>query len=182
MWQVLAPRLYPQRRRFFFAPALALRSLPAGLSPEPVKGRDDSLSVFRRAFLLNFAKSSMISVLFGGQSAIQQCVSDVVAIANEPRDHEQAKARIKELLDKVGQSFSVAQKLRDQLRVVCNVSRPLRQAILRRADRVTGGETSQGLITVGPPVPRRSRLGFITTDHRALAIWFCDGLAHRCRA
>jgi hypothetical protein len=125
---------------------------------------------------------SMISVLFGGQSAIQQCVSDVVAIANEPRDHEQAKARIKELLDKVGQSFSVAQKLRDQLRVVCNVSRPLRQAILRRADRVTGGETSQGLITVGPPVPRRSRLGFITTDHRALAIWFCDGLAHRCRA
>jgi hypothetical protein len=95
---------------------------------------------------------SMISVLFGGQSAIQQCVSDVVAIANEPRDHEQAKARIKELLDKVGQSFSVAQKLRDQLRVVCNVSRPLRQAVLRRADRVTGGETSQGLITVGPPV------------------------------
>jgi hypothetical protein len=63
----------------------------------------------------------MISVLFGGQSAIQQCVSDVVAIANEPRDHEQAKARIKELLDNVlGQHFSVAQKLRDQLRVVCN--------------------------------------------------------------
>ena len=30
---------------------------------------------------------------------IEQCVSDVVAIANGARDHEQAKARIKELLD-----------------------------------------------------------------------------------
>jgi NADH:flavin oxidoreductase / NADH oxidase family len=45
----------------------------------------------------------------------------LVAIANGPRDNEQAKARIKELLDNVlGQRFSVAQKLRDQLRVVCN--------------------------------------------------------------
>jgi hypothetical protein len=35
---------------------------------------------------------------------ILQCVSDLVAIANGPRDHEQAKARIKELLDNVGQS------------------------------------------------------------------------------
>jgi hypothetical protein len=52
---------------------------------------------------------------------IEQCVSDVVAIANGPRDHEQAKARIKELLDNVlSQRFSVARKLRDQLRVVCN--------------------------------------------------------------
>ena len=30
---------------------------------------------------------------------IEQCVTDVVAIANGARDHEQAKARIKELLD-----------------------------------------------------------------------------------
>ena len=29
----------------------------------------------------------------------KQCVSDVVAIANGARDHEQAKARMKELLD-----------------------------------------------------------------------------------
>jgi hypothetical protein len=60
--------------------------------------------------------------LFGGKmDEIERCVSDVVAIANGPRDHEQAKARIKELLDNVlGQHFSVAQKLRDQLRVVCN--------------------------------------------------------------
>jgi NTP pyrophosphatase (non-canonical NTP hydrolase) len=48
---------------------------------------------------------------------IEQCVTDVVAIANGARDHEQTKARIKELLDDVlGQRFSVAQKLRDQLR------------------------------------------------------------------
>jgi hypothetical protein len=52
---------------------------------------------------------------------IEQCVSDVVAIANGPRDHDQAKARIKELLDNVlSQCFSVARKLSDQLRVVCN--------------------------------------------------------------
>ncbi len=51
---------------------------------------------------------------------IEQCVSDVVAIADGPRDHEQARARIKELLDNVGQPFGVAQKLRDRLRVVCN--------------------------------------------------------------
>jgi hypothetical protein len=52
---------------------------------------------------------------------IERCVSDVVAIANGARDHEQAKARVKELLDDVlGGSFSVAQKLRDQLCVVCN--------------------------------------------------------------
>ena len=47
---------------------------------------------------------------------IQQCVSDVVAIANGARDHEQAKARIKELLDDAkfqsGQRFSTAQRLR----------------------------------------------------------------------
>jgi hypothetical protein len=43
--------------------------------------------------------------LFGGEmDKIEQCVSDLVAIANGPRDHEQAKARIKELLDNVGQS------------------------------------------------------------------------------
>ena len=59
--------------------------------------------------------------LFGGKmDKIEQCVSDVVVIANGPRDHEQAKARIKELLDNVGQPFGVSQKLRDQLRVVCN--------------------------------------------------------------
>jgi hypothetical protein len=53
---------------------------------------------------------------------IEQCVSDVVAIANGARDHEQAKARMKELLDdakfQLGQWFSTAQRLRDQLRVV----------------------------------------------------------------
>jgi hypothetical protein len=52
---------------------------------------------------------------------IEQCVSDVVAIANGARDHEQAKARIKELLDSVlDERFRVAQKLHDQLRAVCN--------------------------------------------------------------
>jgi hypothetical protein len=55
---------------------------------------------------------------------IEQCVSDVVAIANGARDHEQAKARIKELLDdakfQLGQCFSVAKRLRDQLRAVYN--------------------------------------------------------------
>jgi hypothetical protein len=40
----------------------------------------------------------------GKMDEIERCVSDVVAIANGPRDHEQAKARIKELLDNVGQS------------------------------------------------------------------------------
>jgi hypothetical protein len=50
---------------------------------------------------------------------IEQCVSDVVAIANGARDHEQAKARIKELLDDaLGRRFSVAQRLHDQLRAV----------------------------------------------------------------
>ena len=53
---------------------------------------------------------------------IERCVSDVVAIANGARDHEQAKARMKELLDdakfQLGQWFSTAQRLRDQLRVV----------------------------------------------------------------
>ena len=53
---------------------------------------------------------------------IEQGVSDVVAIANGARDHEQAKARIKELLDdakfQLGQWFSTAQRLRDQLRAV----------------------------------------------------------------
>ena len=56
---------------------------------------------------------------------IEQCVSDVVAIANGARDHEQAKARIKELLDdakfQLGQRFSTAHRLRDQLRAVYNV-------------------------------------------------------------
>jgi hypothetical protein len=51
---------------------------------------------------------------------IERCVSDVVAIANGARDHEQAKARIRELLDDAkfqsGQWFSTAQRLRDQLR------------------------------------------------------------------
>ena len=55
---------------------------------------------------------------------IQQCVSDVVAIANGARDHEQAKARIKELLDDAkfqsGQRFSTVQRLRDQLRAFHN--------------------------------------------------------------
>jgi polyhydroxyalkanoate synthesis regulator phasin len=52
---------------------------------------------------------------------IEQCVSDVVAIANGARDHEQAKARIKELLDDAKfQHFSVALRLRDQLRAVYN--------------------------------------------------------------
>ena len=55
---------------------------------------------------------------------IGQCVSDVVAIANGARDHEQAKARIKELLDDAkfqsGQRFSTAQRLRDQLRAFHN--------------------------------------------------------------
>ena len=55
---------------------------------------------------------------------IEQCVSDVVAIANGSRDHEQAKARMKELLDdakfQLGQWFSTAQRLRDQLRAVYN--------------------------------------------------------------
>ena len=53
---------------------------------------------------------------------IEQRVSDVVAIANGARDHEQAKARMKELLDdakfQLGQWFSTAQRLRDQLRAV----------------------------------------------------------------
>ena len=56
---------------------------------------------------------------------IEHCVSDVVAIANGARDHEQAKARIKELLDDAkfqsGQRFSTAHRLRDQLRAVSNV-------------------------------------------------------------
>ena len=46
---------------------------------------------------------------------IEQCVSDVVAIANGARDHEQAKARIKELLDdakfQLGQRFSTVDEL-----------------------------------------------------------------------
>ena len=46
----------------------------------------------------------------GKMDKIEQCVSDVVAIANGARDHEQAKARIKELLDdakfQLGQRFS----------------------------------------------------------------------------
>ena len=56
---------------------------------------------------------------------IEQCVTDVVAIANGARDHEQANARIKELLDdakfQFGQRFSTAHRLRDQLRAVYNV-------------------------------------------------------------
>jgi hypothetical protein len=55
---------------------------------------------------------------------IGQCVSDVVAIANGARDHGQAKARIKELLDdakfQLGQCFSTAQRLRHQLGAVYN--------------------------------------------------------------
>jgi polyhydroxyalkanoate synthesis regulator phasin len=52
---------------------------------------------------------------------IEQCVSDVVAIANGARDHEQAKVRIKELLDDAKfQHFTVALRLRDQLRAVYN--------------------------------------------------------------
>ena len=52
---------------------------------------------------------------------IEQCVSDVAGIANGARDHEQAKARIKELLDEAKfQHFSVALRLRDQLRAVYN--------------------------------------------------------------
>ena len=52
---------------------------------------------------------------------IEQCVSDVVAIANGARDHEQAKARIKELLDDAKfHHFTVALRLRDQLRAVYN--------------------------------------------------------------
>ena len=47
---------------------------------------------------------------------IEHCVSDVVAIANGARDHEQARARIKELLDDAkfqsGQRFSTAHRLR----------------------------------------------------------------------
>jgi hypothetical protein len=46
----------------------------------------------------------------GKMDKIEQCVSDVVAIANGSRDHEQAKARMKELLDdakfQLGQWFS----------------------------------------------------------------------------
>ena len=52
---------------------------------------------------------------------MEQCVSDVVAIATASRDHEQAKARIKELLDEAkfqDGSFSTARRLRDQLRAV----------------------------------------------------------------
>src|SRR5262245_42452458 len=49
---------------------------------------------------------------------------DTVAIANGARDHEQAKARIKELLDdakfQLGQRFSTARRLGDQLRAVYN--------------------------------------------------------------
>jgi len=60
----------------------------------------------------------------GKMDKIEQCVSDVVAIANGARDHEQAKARIKELLDdakfQLGQRFSTAQRLRDQLRAFHN--------------------------------------------------------------
>jgi hypothetical protein len=60
----------------------------------------------------------------GKMDKIEQCVSDVVAIANGARDHEQAKARIKELLDdakfQLGQRFSTAHRLRDQLRAVYN--------------------------------------------------------------
>ena len=45
---------------------------------------------------------------------IEHCVSDVVAIANGARDHEQAK--LKELLDdakfQLGQRFSTAHRLR----------------------------------------------------------------------
>ena len=55
---------------------------------------------------------------------IEECVTDVVAIANGARDHEQARARIKELLDDAkfqsGQRFSTARRLRDQLRAVYN--------------------------------------------------------------
>jgi hypothetical protein len=55
---------------------------------------------------------------------IEQCVSDLLAIASGARDHEQAKARIKELLDdakfQLDESFSTAQRLRDQLRAVYN--------------------------------------------------------------
>ena len=55
---------------------------------------------------------------------IEQCVTDVVAIANGARDHEHARARIKELLDDAkfqsGQRFSSAHRLRDQLRAVYN--------------------------------------------------------------
>ncbi len=59
--------------------------------------------------------------LFGEMDKIEQCVSDLVTIANGPRDHEQAKARIKELLDNVlSQRFNIARKLRDQLRMACN--------------------------------------------------------------
>jgi hypothetical protein len=52
---------------------------------------------------------------------MKQCVSDLVAIATASRDHEQAKARIKELLDEAkfqDGSFSTARRLRDQLRAV----------------------------------------------------------------
>ena len=66
---------------------------------------------------------------------IEQCVSDVVAIANGARDHEQAKARIKELLDNAkfqsGQRFSTAHRLRDQLRAVYNDGLDHFQAALR---------------------------------------------------
>jgi hypothetical protein len=55
---------------------------------------------------------------------IEQCVSDVIAIANGARDREQAKARMKELLDdakfQLGHWLSTAQRLRDQLRAVHN--------------------------------------------------------------
>ncbi len=52
---------------------------------------------------------------------IEQCASDVAAIANGARDHEQAKARIKELLDDAKfQSFRTARRLRDHLRAVYN--------------------------------------------------------------
>jgi hypothetical protein len=54
---------------------------------------------------------------------MEQCVSDLVAIATASRDREQAKARIKELLDEAkfqDGSLSTARRLRDQLRVVYN--------------------------------------------------------------
>jgi hypothetical protein len=52
----------------------------------------------------------------GKMNKIEHCVIDVVAIANGARDHEQAKTRIKELLDDAKYPFSTAQQLRDQLR------------------------------------------------------------------
>ena len=81
---------------------------------------------------------------------IEQCVSDVVAIANGARDHEQAKTRIKELLDdakfQLGQRFSTAHRLRDQLRAVYNdVEIVSAKQFLDELIESARGETSEGL-------------------------------------